>query len=68
MQHRDSIHVIAVRCADHEMRAWAASARDAEMLAEALYEAHPDWHIRINGSNAVFSREGKVIDFANPSR
>ena len=36
---------------------------DAEALAEALHEAQPSWRVRIGGRQAVFSREGKIVDF-----
>jgi hypothetical protein len=56
---------LAIRVAGYEIIAWAASTRDAWVLAEALREARPHCRIRIDGNEAIFSREGKVVDFVN---
>ena len=61
----ESPHLVAVRSSDFRMKALTASARDAHALAEALYEARPAWRISIDGRDAVFSREGKIVDLVS---
>jgi hypothetical protein len=59
---RDAAHLVTVSSPDLHLNAWAASTPEAEALAEALYEARPQWRIAIDGNEIVFSRDGKVVD------
>jgi hypothetical protein len=59
---RQDLHLVAVRSSEFRMSASTASPQEAWALAEALYEARPTWRISIDGRDAVFSRDGKVVD------
>jgi hypothetical protein len=43
----------------------AATRQEAAVVAEALHDAKPQWRIEIDGREAVFSREGKVVDLVS---
>jgi hypothetical protein len=55
--------VVARAGSGNRFMVWTATAGDAELLAEALYEARPRWEVTIDGKEAVFSRDGKVVGF-----
>jgi hypothetical protein len=63
MDTHDKLHRVAVQSAGLRMNAWAASSSEARALAEALYEARPTWQISIDGCDAVFSHDGRLVDF-----
>jgi hypothetical protein len=61
---KHDLHLVSVSSPELRLNVWAETASNAEALAEALYEARPRWRISIDGRSIVFSREGKVADFA----
>ena len=64
-QDRDGTAVVALAPSGARMTVRAATRQEAAVVAEALHDAKPQWRIEIDGREAVFSREGKVVDLVS---
>ena len=62
MQERANTELVATAPSGARIRVWTVTPVEAEAVAEALHDAQPRWRVRIDGRDAVFSREGKVVD------
>jgi hypothetical protein len=54
--------VLALAPSGTRTTVWTVTRAEAAVVAEAIHDAQPRWRIHIGGREAVFSREGKVVD------
>jgi hypothetical protein len=66
MQDRAETAVLALAPSGATTRVWTITRAEAAVIAEAIHDAQPRWRIQIDGREAVFSREGKVVDLVSP--
>jgi hypothetical protein len=62
MQDHADTKVLALAPSGTTTAIWTATRAEAAFVAEAIHDARPRWRIRIGGEEAVFSREGKIVD------
>jgi hypothetical protein len=62
MQEGGDTAVLALAPSGARTTVWTVTRAQAAIVAEAIHNAQPRWRIQIDGREAVFSREGKVVD------
>jgi hypothetical protein len=65
MQNRANTELLATAPSGTRITVWTVTPVEAQAVAEALHDAQPRWRMRIDGRDAVFSREGKVVDLVS---
>jgi hypothetical protein len=60
--------LLALTPSGSRITVWTVSRAEATEVAQAFHEARPGWRVHIDGQQAVFSREGTVVDFVSAER